>query len=88
MLLLSFPHLLGRATASFLSGNMQDERDQRIANWTTDELTALARLIRPSGASGKMPKHHDMLDARTMKQRDRLRVKLAQRRAMNNTDSE
>ena len=67
---------------------MQDERDQRIANWTTDELTALARLIRPSGASGKMPKHHDMLDARTMKQRDRLRVKLAQRRAMNNTDSE
>ena len=67
---------------------MQDERDQRIANWTTDELAALARLIRPRGASGKMPKHHDMLDARTMKQRDRLRAKLAQRRAMNNTDRE
>jgi hypothetical protein len=58
------------------------------AHWSTDELAALARAQKPNGFCVSMPKHHGTLDARTMKQRDRLRAKLAQRQAMNISNSE
>ena len=90
--------------ASLLSGNTQGGRAITVpfvsvehgrplfhmdaAHWSTDELAALARAHKPRGFSVSMPKHHGTRNARTMKQRERLRAKLAQRQAMNISHSE